>query len=61
MDLNLSLIPDSACGNSSLILQSNSSNNNVKWYSDPTGQNLLFTGPIFTTPVLNNSTTYYIS
>ena len=60
MDLNLSLIPDSACGSSSLILQSNSSNNNVKWYSDPLGQNLLFSGPIFTTPVLNNSTTYYI-
>ena len=59
MDLNLSLIPDSACGSSSLVLQSNSSNNNVKWYSDPGGQNLLFTGPNYTTPVLNNSTTYY--
>ena len=62
MDLNLSFNSRfKTCGSSSLILQSNSSNNNVKWYSDPLGQNLLFSGPIFTTPVLNNSTTYYVN
>ncbi|MBB3056793.1 Ig-like domain-containing protein [Mucilaginibacter gotjawali] len=30
------------------------------WYDAPTGGNLLATGATFTTPVLSNSTTYYI-
>ena len=59
MNLNLSLVPDSSCGSASLVLQSNSSSSNVKWYTDAAGQNLVGTGSSFTTPVLNNTTTYY--
>ena len=59
IDLNLSLIPDSACGPSALLLQANSNSSNIKWYSDPSGQNLISTGNTFTTPVLNSTTTYY--
>ena len=59
IDGNLVLLPDSACGPSTLTLQSNSTSNNVHWYSDPNLQNLVGSGPNYTTPLLNNSTTYY--
>lgn len=51
----------SACGPSALTLNANASNGNVHWYDSATGGNLLFTGNSFTTPVLNESTTYYAS
>ena len=33
----------------------------IQWYDAPTGGNLVNTGNSFTTPVLNGSTTYYLS
>ena len=43
---------------SSFILTSSS--NNVKWYADTLGTPPLYSGSTFTTPVLTQSTTYYI-
>ena len=60
IDLNLSVLSDSACGPSSLYLQANSNSTNINWYSDQNGQNLVSTGNSFITPVLNTSTTYYV-
>ena len=34
IDLNLSVLSDSACGPSSLYLQANSNSTNINWYSD---------------------------
>jgi gliding motility-associated-like protein len=31
-----------------------------EWYDAPVGGNLVFTGPVFTTPVLTDTTTYYV-
>ncbi len=59
LDLNYSTISDSSCGSSSLILQTTSSSNNIKWYSDSNALNLIFTGNTYVTPLLNNSTTFY--
>ena len=59
MNQNLNLVGDSSCGSSSLLLQSNSNVNNIKWYSDANAQNLVGTGNSFQTPVLNTSTTYF--
>ncbi|WP_212001227.1 gliding motility-associated C-terminal domain-containing protein [Chitinophaga sp. HK235] len=33
---------------------------NFNWYTVPTGGTPVFTGAVFTTPVLNNTTTYYV-
>ena len=59
MNMNLQLEEDSACGTASLLLSSNSVTNNVKWYSDANGSNLVGTGTTFTTPLINSTTTYY--
>ena len=42
-----------------LLLSSNSATNNVKWYSDLNGNNLVGTGSTFITPLINSTTTYY--
>ena len=41
MNQNLNLVGDSSCGSSSLLLQSNSNVNNIKWYSSLYAQNLV--------------------
>ena len=58
LDLNIYGISDSSCAPSSLVLQTSSSNN-INWYSDITTQNFISSGSLFTTPFLNNTTTYY--
>ena len=49
----------SRCGPGILNLAA-SSPSTVSWYDAATGGNLLTTGPLFTTPHLNSSTTYYV-
>ncbi len=48
----------SRCGNGTITLTSNSST--TAWYSASSGGTLLATGISFTTPALNNTTTYYV-
>jgi len=59
LDLNLQAFGDSSCVSSSFILNATSNSGTVSWYSDPTLQILLDTGLVLTTPVLNNTTSYY--
>ena len=47
------------CANSSVTLTATVSEGAIFWYDAITGGNLLETGNTFTTPVLNNSKTYY--
>ena len=48
------------CGFGSTTLTA-SGGANYYWYANSNGTNQVATGPTFTTPVLNNTTTYYVS
>ncbi|MBC8266378.1 MAG: PKD domain-containing protein [Flavobacteriales bacterium] len=48
---------DTACVGASLLLQANSSS--AVWYSDSLANNLVGSGLIFQTPILNNTTSYF--
>lgn len=49
-----------ACGSGQITLIANAQEQ-VQWFDAQSGGNLLFTGDVFTTPVLNTTTTYYAS
>lgn len=49
----------SVCEGSTTSLSALSSGNTIYWYDASTGGNLLGTGSPFTTPVINDTTTYY--
>lgn len=49
----------SHCGPASFTLTA-SALSDIYWYSDATGNNLIHTGNTYTTPLLNNTTTYYL-
>ncbi len=51
----------SRCGPGSLVLSATASNGNPVWYANPSGGTALATGPDFTTPVLTQTTTYYVT
>ncbi|MDD3875729.1 MAG: C25 family cysteine peptidase [Bacteroidales bacterium] len=53
------IVSASHCGPGSVTLQANGSGT-IKWYDDAATTNLVNTGNTFVTPVLNNSTTYYV-
>ena len=49
-----------ACqGSQATLTATSSSDATIKWYTTATGGTAVFTGPAFTTPVLNLTTTYY--
>ena len=50
------------CGQSTTLTASTSVQGNIRyrWFSDPNGQNLVYEGSEFTTPVLDATTTYYV-
>lgn len=60
------IIPQEACGPSSITLEANgivpntSSVPDIRWYSSQTGGTPIFTGNRFTTPVLDTTTTYWV-
>ncbi len=54
-----SVVPATACGPASVTLSASSSNP-LEWYSVPAGGTIIGTGNTFVTPVLSNSTTYYV-
>ncbi len=52
----------SHCGAASLSLAAQSNAGaTLKWYAGSTGGSVLATGPAFATPVINNTTTYYVA
>jgi hypothetical protein len=51
---------DTACGSASLTLSANSSDR-IFWFNQPLGSTPLAAGNSFTTPVINLTTTYYVS
>lgn len=51
---------NSGCGDASLTLSASSNNGVINWYASSSGGLPIFTGNTFTTPVLNQTTTYYI-
>ena len=44
----------------SVTLTASGSSGNYNWYDDPLGTNLVGTGASYTTPIINNPTTYYV-
>ena len=48
------------CESDSGVLKATASSGNVNWYDSLTGGTSLFTGNNFTTPVLSNTTIYYV-
>jgi hypothetical protein len=53
-------IPASRCGNGTLTLTANAdANTTIQWYSQPSAGLPLYSGNVFTTPVLTSTTTYY--
>lgn len=48
------------CAGSSVILSATAPGGTYQWFDAATGGNLLWTGADFTTPALNNNTTYYV-
>jgi len=59
IDVNLQTTDNSACGDTSLVLNASATAGTIQWYDDVNLQNLVGTGVSFTTPVLNNTTSYY--
>ncbi len=52
---------DSNCNPTSFVLNATAQGGGtLNWYDAPTGGNLVNTGAAFTTPVLNNTTIYYV-
>lgn len=52
--------PASLCGPGSATLSANAENGTITWYDNATGGTALATGEDFTTPVVNETTTYYV-
>jgi hypothetical protein len=46
--------------NNSGSVMLSASGNSLTWYDDPAGTNMVGTGPLFNTPIINSSTTYYV-
>jgi gliding motility-associated-like protein/uncharacterized repeat protein (TIGR01451 family) len=56
--------PATICANTSAVLQAtavNITNPVFRWFADPSLTQLLFTGPSFVTPLLDQTTSYYVS
>ena len=52
---------DRTCTGGSVSLSATVSEGEIYWYDALVGGNLVFTGDTFSTPLLNSSTTYYVS
>ena len=53
--------PATRCGTGTVTLGATATGGTVNWYATPTGGLPIATGNSFTTPVLSNNTTYYVS
>lgn len=54
------IISNSRCGQGSVQLEANSDVGLIHWYDAQSNGNLLHTGTVFNTPILNQTTTYFI-
>jgi len=52
--------PNSICAGQSMSIAVSSTSSNVNWFDAANGGNLLYSGTSYTTPALNNTTTYYV-
>lgn len=50
----------SSCGSGSMTLEAEPSEGDVLWFDAPEGGNLVHTGTVYNTPILNESTSYYV-
>jgi len=57
----VTVINEEICISGSVNLSATSTFGNVNWYTSASGGLPIFTGDIFTTPLLNTTTTYYVS
>jgi gliding motility-associated-like protein len=57
---SITAVNNTICGNGSGTLTATASKGEVNWYSSLIGGNSLFTGTNYTTPILNQTTTYYV-
>ncbi|MCF7561654.1 T9SS type B sorting domain-containing protein [Sabulilitoribacter multivorans] len=55
-----SVSDDLVCDSGSGVLSATASAGVINWYNAPTGGTSLATGSVFNTPVVNNTTTYYV-
>ncbi len=55
-----SVVGQSNCGQGSLILTANATAGTVKWYASATGGTPISTGTTFTTPLLTQTTSYFV-
>ena len=55
-----STTPASSCGAASVTLYASTNQGTINWYNVPTGGTALATGTSFTTPLLTETTTYYV-
>ena len=60
IDFDLQTIDASACTDTSLVLNASSTMGEIHWYDDINLQNLVATGTSFATPILSNTTSYYV-
>jgi gliding motility-associated-like protein len=49
----------SACEGTSTVITASTTAGTIRWYNSPTSNTPAFTGSSFTTPILNQNTTYY--
>lgn len=53
--------PAFLCGSGSVTLEATASQGDLLWFDSPIGIASIAIGPTFTTPILNTTTTYYVS
>lgn len=51
----------SVCGQGTVDLEATASSGDISWYENASGGIAIGTGGLFTTPVIDNTTTYYVS
>jgi gliding motility-associated-like protein len=51
---------NSRCGAGNVTLSATSVSGNVAWFAQASGGNPIFTGNLFETPILNNTTAYFV-
>jgi len=59
IDVTLQTNGNISCGSASVILTANSLSGLINWYDNSNLQNIVDTGSVFITPILNTTTSYY--
>ena len=52
---------NSRCGNGTVILEATADFGTINWFENATGGSPISTDPIFTTPIINSTTNFYVS